>query len=127
VDQLARAYAVLGLRPGATDREIRSRYRELARRWHPDRFALDPQGQGEAAVQMREINDAFRQVVSSRTGAGPGPSARASSSNHRLSRDEIERMVQSLGTEGPIDWLLSGATWNLDRHETVSRVRMSAT
>ena len=35
-------------------------------------------------------------------------------------------MVQSLGTEGPIDWLLSGAPWNLDRRPAVSRVRVSA-
>lgn len=127
VHQLARAYAVLGLRPGAPAREIRSRYRELARRWHPDRFAQDPQGQAEAAIQMRQINDAFKRIVASRTPVETQPPTCASPPDARLSRDEIERMVQSLGTDGPIDWLLGGLKGGWDWNEGVSRARMSAT
>lgn len=32
----AQAYAILGLDPTATDEEVRARYRELAKRLHPD-------------------------------------------------------------------------------------------
>jgi curved DNA-binding protein CbpA len=47
-------YAVLGLKPGAPQAEIRSAYRALMRRYHPD---ADPTT--EAAEQAREINQAY--------------------------------------------------------------------
>ena len=33
---------VLGLAPGASAQEIKAAYRDLAKVWHPDRFAHDP-------------------------------------------------------------------------------------
>jgi len=47
-------YAVLDLPPGATPDEIGAAYRELAKRWHPDRG-----GGPEAARRMAEINGAY--------------------------------------------------------------------
>jgi DnaJ domain len=47
-------YAVLELPPGATPEEVSAAYRELAKRWHPDR------GGGEDAERrMAEINGAY--------------------------------------------------------------------
>ena len=47
-------HAVLGLPPGATPEQVTATYRELAKRWHPDR------GGGPAAEQrMAEINSAY--------------------------------------------------------------------
>ena len=47
-------YLVLGIRPGTSEREVASAYRELAKRWHPDR------GTGEErAARMAEINAAY--------------------------------------------------------------------
>src|SRR4051812_50056399 len=47
-------FAILGIAPGAADRELSAAYRELAKRWHPD------QGGGEeAARRMAEINAAY--------------------------------------------------------------------
>jgi DnaJ domain len=47
-------YAILGVRPGAAERELAAAYRALAKRWHPDR------GGGEDAVRrMAEINSAY--------------------------------------------------------------------
>ena len=37
------AYEVLNIAPNATRDEIRAAYRELARRWHPDRFMAGPE------------------------------------------------------------------------------------
>lgn len=54
------AYAVLGLRPGATQEQIKVRYRELARQWHPDR--VDPQGRAGAEKMMQKINRAYEEL-----------------------------------------------------------------
>src|SRR5437764_5033920 len=47
-------YEILGLKRGATDKEIRSAYRKLARKFHPD---VNP-GDKEAESRFKEINEA---------------------------------------------------------------------
>jgi hypothetical protein len=49
-------YAVLGLRPGATEGEVARAYRELAKRHHPDRSPDD-------GSRMREVNAAYDAIV----------------------------------------------------------------
>jgi hypothetical protein len=121
MDELARAYATLGTSDAATLDQVRKRYKALVRKWHPDRFASDPQGQAEAAVRMRAINDAFRTVVAHRGNAGPafgvpsGPAGATGAppswqSGRRLTREEIDRMVELMGNDGPLDWLM-GDSW----------------
>ena len=56
---LAHAYAVLGLAPPVTEDDLKSRYKALVKRWHPDRFQSDPVGQAEAAERLRDINLAY--------------------------------------------------------------------
>jgi curved DNA-binding protein CbpA len=106
LDPKGRAYAQLGLAPGASPARLREQYLSLVRRWHPDRFANDPQGQAEAAARMREINAAYRLLAKASAsasthhdGSKPPPPRRG----ERLTREEIERLVQSLGTEGPVE------------------------
>lgn len=52
-------YEVLNVSPLATKAQIRSAYRELARRWHPDRFMEGPE-RDWANEKMAEINAAYR-------------------------------------------------------------------
>ncbi|MEO1055796.1 MAG: J domain-containing protein [Actinomycetota bacterium] len=49
-------YAVLGIRPDASDQEVRDAFRRLARQHHPDRSAAERAG----ADRMAEINEAYR-------------------------------------------------------------------
>ena len=51
-------YSVLGLSPDASEEEIKSAYRKLAKKYHPD---LNP-GDDEAARKMQEINAAYDQL-----------------------------------------------------------------
>lgn len=53
------AYELLGVAPSATKEEVRSAYRTLARRWHPDRFMEGPE-RDWANEKMAEINAAYR-------------------------------------------------------------------
>ncbi len=65
------AYAELGLRPGASEAEVKAAWRRLASLWHPDR------NRSRGAIEkMQRINQAFE--VLSR--AGPAPTARSSAS-----------------------------------------------
>ncbi len=59
------AYEVLNLPPSATKSEVRSAYRALARRWHPDRFQEGPE-RDWANEKMAEINAAYRACLDDR-------------------------------------------------------------
>ena len=51
-------YKVLGVSPDASDEQIKSAYRRLAKKYHPD---LNP-GDQEAARKMQEVNAAYEQI-----------------------------------------------------------------
>jgi DnaJ-domain-containing protein 1 len=68
-EPLADAYAQLGVRPDASDEEIRRAYRNLAKKYHPD--AIRAQGLGEEALakadeRMKSINSAWNALKTAR-------------------------------------------------------------
>ena len=56
-------HQVLGVAEGATQEEIHKAYRELARRWHPDRFMEGPERMW-AEQKMIDINRAYNELLS---------------------------------------------------------------
>jgi len=50
---------VLGVTPGAPPEDVTAAYRELAKRWHPDRMDGDSARTAEAERRMSEINAAY--------------------------------------------------------------------
>jgi len=54
-------FQILGLKPGATEIEIKQAYRKLARQWHPDQFQ-DPGEKQKAEAKIKRINIAYSQL-----------------------------------------------------------------
>lgn len=77
--ELDRAYDVLGVKPGVSDRELKAAHRDLAKVWHPDRFVHDQRLQQKAQEKLKEINEAYEQLISrhKRRATPPPPPRRA--------------------------------------------------
>ena len=71
-------FAVLGVSSSATEDEIKSAYRKLAKKYHPD---LNP-GDKTAEQKMREVNEAYTRALQIRkTGRDPYQNSYGSSSS----------------------------------------------
>ena len=55
-------YEVLGISPNATDDEVKTAYRNLARKYHPDNYTNNPLSD-LAQEKMQEINEAYDAIV----------------------------------------------------------------
>ena len=61
------AYAVLEISPSATDDEVRTAYRRMAMKNHPDKVAtLGPDVQKAAAEKFRKIQEAYETIKKER-------------------------------------------------------------
>jgi len=65
-------YEILGIPRTASDDEVKTAYRELAKKYHPDKYA-EPHIAALAEEKMKEINGAYDQIQRERAGyAGAG-------------------------------------------------------
>lgn len=61
------AYTVLGISPSATDDEVRTAYRKMAMKNHPDKVAtLGPDVQKAAAEKFRQVQEAYETIKKER-------------------------------------------------------------
>lgn len=75
-------YEVLGISQSATDDEVKTAYRNLAKKYHPDNYASAPDVAELAAEKMAQINKAYDEIVSARKNGRPVGGASSSSSSY---------------------------------------------
>ena len=91
-------YEVLGLKPGASEAEIKAAYKELVKKYHPDKYQNNPLAD-LAQEKLQEINEAYDTLMKNRSSSGGGyrggqsyrPSSSSSSSNYTAVRQALDR------------------------------------
>ncbi len=114
-------YVTLGVPRTATNEEIKTAYRELARKYHPDNYVNNPLAD-LAQEKMKEINEAYDAIEKERANGGsayqyqswsqPGSSTASSSGPYQDARNaintgDLSRAEMILGSI--VD---RGAEWN---------------
>ncbi|WP_040212230.1 J domain-containing protein [Clostridium polynesiense] len=84
-------YEVLGIKETASKEEIRSAYRDLAKKYHPDQYGDNPL-RDLAEEKMRELNEAYDALMKQKETYTSRNSYEGSSN---LSYEEIRRDIQS--------------------------------
>ena len=91
-------YEILGVKPGASQDEIKSAYRKLIKQYHPDQFGDNPL-KNLAQEKMIEINKAYEKLTKNpNTNYGNSSSSNSSYNNSSSSFSDfqgIRRFIQS--------------------------------
>ncbi len=64
-------YEILGVPNSATDEQIRAAYKELAKKYHPDKYVNNPLAD-LAAEKMQDINWAYNKLIKNRSSYAKG-------------------------------------------------------
>ena len=98
-------YKVLEISPEATDEDVKTAYREMARKYHPDYYANNPLSD-LAQEKMQEINEAYDTIIRMRKQGGSGQAGGGSAA--RSTRFADIRSMVSTGRIVDAEVLLDG-------------------
>ncbi|MBD7912416.1 MULTISPECIES: J domain-containing protein [Clostridium] len=87
-------YEVLGIKPGASQEEIKSAYRKLVKQYHPDQFTDNPL-QELAQEKLAEVNEAYRILSSGNGNSNNYSSNSGSSSSYTNSGNYSQELAQA--------------------------------
>ncbi len=110
-------YEVLGVSPNASESEIKAAYRELAKKYHPDKYTDSPLAD-VAEEKMKEVNEAYDVIMNSKKSGGNYSSSSSYSYSNASSEyyqvrvliqqnnlDEAERILDSeQGPDHKAEW-----------------------
>lgn len=85
-------YQILGVDRNATDDEIKTAYRNLARKYHPDSYGDNPLAD-LAEEKMQEINEAYDAIMATRRGNKNGGTGYGSTSSTNSNFPEIRSLI----------------------------------
>lgn len=87
-------YKVLGVSPSATDDEVKSAYKELVKKYHPDQYQDSPIAD-VAEEKMSEVNAAYDQIMAERRSGGYSSGSSYEGGYGAVNYQEIRRMIQT--------------------------------
>ncbi len=105
-------YEVLGVPRGSDKEKVKSAYRELAKKYHPDQYQGSPL-EDLAKEKMQEINEAYDAIISGASASGTSSSDYSYGANNysvvenlinRGQLDEAERILESMGQSNDPHW-----------------------
>lgn len=104
-------YEVLGIKEGASEEEIRAAYRELVKKYHPDKYANNPLSD-LAEEKMQEINEAYDMLMKGQSsgfnGAGSGDFMQIRRSIDAGNLDSAEAALNSMSARSAEWFFLKG-------------------
>ena len=66
---MSNPYEVLGIKPGASEAEVKAAYKALVKKYHPDKYQNNPLAD-LAEEKLQEINEAYDQIMKSMQSGG---------------------------------------------------------
>jgi|UniRef100_A0A7V3RE09 molecular chaperone DnaJ len=96
-------YEVLGVRHGATKEEIRDAYRELIKKYHPDKFRDNPDMKNLAEEKVKEINEAYNYLLDHQD---DGSSSSVNSGDQQIF-DQVRKKIDGGDLYGAEDLLIN--------------------
>ena len=86
-------YEVLGIKPGASESEIKAAYKELVKKYHPDKYQNNPLAD-LAEEKLQEVNEAYDMLMKNQ---GAGQTAGRNYGGSPYGRQNYSRQNQSYG------------------------------
>lgn len=86
-------YEVLGIKPGASEQEIKSAYRQLVKQYHPDQYHNNPL-QELAKNKLTEINSAYDMLTKNSSSSSSSNNYSSSSNTSNQGSDLAEARSQ---------------------------------
>ncbi len=103
-------YEILGLKPGATDDEIKKAYKEKAKKYHPDLNG----NSAEAAEMMKKVNEAYDILINHKN----------ASSSYSSSQSGYQNQSGYYSQRGPFEWYYSTGGFGFDENDFSRRYGM---
>lgn len=95
-------YEVLGVKPGASQDEIKRAYKELVKKYHPDQYANNPLSD-LASEKLKEVNEAYEMLTGNGTKTSgsyqSSQSAGGSYSGGNADFNRVRMLIQSRNIE----------------------------
>lgn len=91
-------YKILGILPSATDEEVKTAYRQLAKKYHPDNYVGNPLAD-VADEKMKEINEAYDEIMKIRKLGGSSDGSSESDYTYKTSTSsefaDVRRLISA--------------------------------